>query len=90
MHQIAERFVKPVRALYERGEILKEKKNLHTADETRFQKMKRTHPRLYEYCINGGAYDSDGLWKPDKNGLGMKHVFDELNKIYGDNFIRYK
>lgn len=59
-------------------------------DETRFQKMKRTHLRLYEYCIYGGAYDTDGFWKPDKNGLGMKHVFDELNKIYGENFIRYK
>ena len=58
--------------------------------ETRFQRLKRTHPKHYEYCIYGGAYDSDGLWKPDKNGLGMYHVFDELNKIYGENFIRYK
>lgn len=58
--------------------------------ETRFQRLKRTHPRHYEYCIYGGAYDSDGLWKPDKNGLGMYHVFDELNKLYGENFIRYK
>lgn len=58
--------------------------------ETRFQRLKRTHPKHYEYCIYGGAYDSDGFWKPDKNGLGMYHVFDELNKIYGENFIRYK
>ena len=57
--------------------------------ESRFQRLKRTHPKLYDYCIYGGSYDSDGLWKPDKNGLGMKHVFDELNKIYGKNFIRY-
>lgn len=58
--------------------------------ETRFQRLKHTHPKLYNYCIYGGAYDSDGIWKPDKNGLGMKHVFDELNKIYGENFIRYE
>lgn len=36
------------------------------------------------------SYDSDGLWKPDKNGLGMGYVFDSINKIYGENFIRYK
>ena len=58
--------------------------------ETRYQRLKRTHPKLYSYCIYGGSYDSDGFWKPDKNGLGMDHVFDELNKIYGDDFIRYK
>jgi 3'-phosphoadenosine 5'-phosphosulfate sulfotransferase (PAPS reductase)/FAD synthetase len=59
--------------------------------EGRFQRLKRTHPKLYDYCIGGGAYDpEDGLWKPDKNGLGMAHVFDELNKLYGKDFIRYK
>jgi 3'-phosphoadenosine 5'-phosphosulfate sulfotransferase (PAPS reductase)/FAD synthetase len=59
--------------------------------EGRFQRLKRTHQKLYDYCIGGGAYDAeDGLWKPDKNGLGMAHVFDELNKLYGKDFIRYK
>lgn len=58
--------------------------------ETRFQRLKRTHPKQYAYCLGGGAYDEDGLWKPDKNGLGMKHVFDVLNEIYGKDFIRYE
>ena len=58
--------------------------------EGRFQRLKRTHPKQYDFCINGGAYDSDGIWKPDNRGLGMGHVFDELNKLYGDDFIRYK
>lgn len=58
--------------------------------ESRFQRLKRTHPKQYDFCINGGAYDDDGLWKPNKDGLGMGHVFDELNKLYGDNFIRYQ
>lgn len=58
--------------------------------EGRFQKLKRTHPKQYDFCINGGAYDSDGIWKPDNRGLGMGHVFDELNKLYGEDFIRYK
>ena len=57
--------------------------------ESRFQCLKRSHPRQYEYCMSGGAYDTDGLWKPTKDGLGMAHCIDELNKIYGKNFIRY-
>lgn len=28
-------------------------------------------------------------WQPSKEGLGMGHVFDELNKIYGEGFIKY-
>lgn len=57
--------------------------------ESRFERLKRTHPRQYEYCLGGGAYDTDGLWKPTKDGLGMKHVFDVLNSLYGENFIKY-
>ncbi|MDE7438944.1 MAG: phosphoadenosine phosphosulfate reductase family protein [Clostridia bacterium] len=57
--------------------------------ESRFERLKKTHPRQYEYCMGGGAYDTDGLWKPTKEGLGMAHCIDELNKIYGPNFIRY-
>ena len=57
--------------------------------ESRFERLKKTHPRQYEYCIGGGEYDQDGIWKPNKQGLGMGHVFDELNKIYGDGFIKY-
>lgn len=56
--------------------------------ESRFERLKRTHPRQYEYCIGGGEY-VNGVWQPSKSGLGMGHVFDELNKIYGDGFIKY-
>ena len=59
-------------------------------EPSRFQRLKETHPRQYEYCIGGGEYDADGIWKPNKEGLGMGHVFDELNKIYGEGFIKYK
>jgi 3'-phosphoadenosine 5'-phosphosulfate sulfotransferase (PAPS reductase)/FAD synthetase len=58
-------------------------------EPSRFQRLKQTHPRQYNYCMNGGEYDEAGVWKPNKNGLGMRHVFDELNKIYGDDFIKY-
>jgi 3'-phosphoadenosine 5'-phosphosulfate sulfotransferase (PAPS reductase)/FAD synthetase len=58
-------------------------------EPSKFQMLKKTHPRQYEYCIGGGEYDENGVWKPNKQGLGMGHVFDELNKIYGDDFIKY-
>ena len=63
---------------------------LHLEKEpTRFQQLKQTHPKLYSYCMEGGEY-VDGVWKPNKKGLGMRHVFEELNKIYGDGFIKYE
>lgn len=78
--------------------------------ETRFQRLARTHPRQYEYCLGGGQwvdnphYDPmapkmDGewvnwnpkkIWVPSKEGLGMRKVFEDCNKIYGKDFIRYE
>ena len=62
----------------------------HDKAPTRFQRLKQSHPKQYEYCINGGRYGDDGIWKPNSEGLGMGHVFDELNKLYGENFVKYK
>lgn len=59
-------------------------------DPSRFQRLKETHLRQYEYCIGGGEYDENGKWIPNKKGLGLGHVFDELNKIYGEDFIKYE
>lgn len=55
---------------------------------SRFERLKLTHPRQYQYCIGGGEY-VDGVWQPNKEGLGLGHVFDVLNNIYGDDFIKY-
>lgn len=30
------------------------------------------------------------IWQPSANGLGMKFVFDEVNAIYGKDYIKYK
>lgn len=57
--------------------------------EGRFERLKRTHPKLYEYCMDGGEYCEDGIWRPNSKGLGMKHVIDTLNSLYGKNFIKY-
>lgn len=59
------------------------------APPSRFERLKITHPRQYEYCIGGGEYNEDGIWQPSKEGLGMGHVFDVLNNIFGEGFIRY-
>lgn len=59
-------------------------------EPTRFQMLKETHPKLYNYCLGGGEYDNEGLWRPTKDGLGMRHVFEELNRLYGDEFIKYE
>ena len=48
----------------------------------RFERMKRTHPKHYAFCIGGGAFDTDGLWKPTKDGLGYARVLDYIGVVY--------
>lgn len=103
--------------------------------ESRFVQLQRTHPKQYDYCLNGGSYQWDAyiqkngrwkrflfkckdgkfwgdehierfvelhsedknykfvkVWKPTKDGLGMKYCIDTLNALYGKNgklFIDY-
>lgn len=58
--------------------------------EGRFQRLKHTHPKQYDYCMGGGAHDpTDGLWKPTKEGLGMAYVIDQLCRLFGKDFIKY-
>lgn len=47
----------------------------------RFQRLKETHPRQYEYCIGGGEM-VDGKWQPNKEGLGLGHVLDYIGVKY--------
>ena len=56
--------------------------------ETRLQRLHRTHPKLYDYCMNGGEF-VDGNWQPNKKGLGMKFVCDEVNRVMGKELLRY-
>ena len=55
----------------------------------RFERLKRTHPKQYEYCLGGGEYNEEGLWQPNEKGLGMKHVFDVFNELYPKTPIKY-
>lgn len=46
-------------------------------EPNRFQRLKETHPRQYEYCIGGGEM-VDGKWQPNKEGLGLGKVLDYI------------
>jgi len=50
-------------------------------EPNRFQRLKETHPRQYEYCINGGEM-VDGKWRPNKEGLGLGKVLDYIGVKY--------
>ena len=50
-------------------------------EPNRFQRLKETHPRQYEYCINGGEM-VDGKWTPNKEGLGLGKVLDYIGVPY--------
>lgn len=50
-------------------------------EPNRFQRLKETHPRQYEYCIGGGEM-VDGKWQPNKQGLGLGKVMDYIGVKY--------
>ena len=50
--------------------------------ENRFERMKHTHPKHYDFCIGGGEWDADGLWKPNEKGLGYARVLDYIGVRY--------
>lgn len=51
------------------------------AAPNRFQQLKQTHPRQYEYCIGGGEM-VDGRLQPNKEGLGLGKVLDYIGVKY--------
>ena len=50
-------------------------------EPNRFQRLKETHPRQYQYCIGGGEM-ADGKWQPSKEGLGLSKVLDYIDVKY--------
>lgn len=50
-------------------------------EPNRFQRLKKTHPKQYNYCINGGEM-VDGKWQPNKEGLGLGKVLDYIGVKY--------
>lgn len=56
--------------------------HLEKGEDRRFIRLSKTHPQLYNYCINGGEYDEEGKWVPSNKGLGLGHVLDQINVDY--------
>ncbi len=50
-------------------------------EPNRFQRLKQTHPRQYQYCIGGGEM-VEGKWQPNKEGLGLGKVLDYIGVKY--------
>lgn len=50
-------------------------------EPNRFQRLKETHPRQYQYCIGGGEY-VEGILQPSKEGLGLAKVLDYMGVKY--------
>lgn len=50
-------------------------------EPNRFQRLKKTHPKQYDYCISGGHY-VDGVWQPSREGLGLSKVLDYIGVKY--------
>lgn len=56
--------------------------------EGRLERIKRTHPKIYDYVLRGGQFDNQGMWIPSNDGLGFKFVIDWLNE-HGNLNIKY-
>lgn len=62
---------------------------VHLEKESRFLKLKKSHPKVYDYCIGGGMHNEDGIWIPSNDGLGLGHVFDKLNELYSTPYKKF-
>ena len=51
----------------------------------RYERLAQTHPKICDYVLRGGAFDEDGLWKPDNRGLGYWFVIEWINVHGGLN-----
>ena len=47
--------------------------------------VKQREPKLFEYIMNGGEFNSENKWVPNQKGLGFKFVVDWLNE-HGEMF----
>lgn len=43
-------------------------------------KLEKEDPKLADYVLNGGEYDSEGMWIPTNKGLGYTKILDYLKE----------
>jgi len=54
-----------------------------------------SNPAIRDFCMRGGAFTDDGMWKPDNRGLGMWFVIRWINlhgglNIYIPDYEKYE
>lgn len=60
----------------------------HLEKKSRFALIDEvSNPALRDFCMRGGAFDTDGLWKPDNRGLGYFFVLKWINLAGGFNMF---
>ena len=47
-------------------------------------------PAAPEYDGAWKNWNPKKIWVPSKEGLGMRKVFDDINELYGKDFIKYE
>lgn len=57
-------------------------------DKERLLKLKEIEPKKYNFVMNGGEFNENGMQIPNKQGLGFKFVVDWLNE-HGNIGIKY-
>ena len=45
-----------------------------------YQIERLSNPKMLDWILRGGAFDEDGLWKPDRRGLGFWFVYEWVNR----------
>lgn len=48
-------------------------------DKERILNLEKEDKKLADYVLNGGEYDSEGMWVPTSEGLGYIKVLEFLN-----------
>ena len=55
-----------------------------------------SNSKIRDYCLRGGAFDINGLWKPDNRGLGMwfplkwTAIRGQFNNVFIPEYERYE
>lgn len=62
----------------------------HMHPKNKWEQMKTEHPNDYRKIIGGGDY-VNGVWKPNRKGLGFAHIFDYIaNQLRDNKYLEYK
>lgn len=54
-----------------------------TQDKQRFVRLADQEPKLCDYVMRGGEFSNNGMWQPNKDGLGYWFVLEWLN-VHGN------